>query len=58
MGQVATTHEVEVQRLDNLWRCIRINSLEEAVYFFTSHDSELFDVVLHVDPFEQDLVLV
>ena len=58
MFQVSAADEVEVEQLDILWRSFRVDALEEFVDFFASFLAELFDVVLHINLFEQDLVLI
>ena len=58
MRQISAADEVKVEQLDVLRCCLWVYAFKEFVYFFTGFLAELFNVILHLNPLEQYLVLV
>ena len=56
--QVAAADEVEVEKLEVLWRSVWINRLEEVIDFLVGLDTNLLDVLVVLHFLVQDLVLV
>ena len=56
--QIAAADEVEVEKLEVLWRGVWINSLEEVIDFFVGLDTYLLDILVVLHFLVQDLVLV
>ena len=56
--QVAAADEVEVEKLEVLWRSVWIDSLEEVIDFLVGFNTHLLDVLVVLHSLVQDLILV